>query len=330
VSRAIVWAAILFAPLARADESFWGELADPRLREFEAHLQAGRDIVLSADEEDFGRLVDLQAALTHFDRAIALRPEDPRGHYLRGRALVRGKVRIDEAIESLHRARRLDPAGDIEEDVSFELGIALTIAGERSGARALEEALAWYEKNLTLAVVPSARSVTLSNSAEILMRLGRLSEAIDRYEAALAEIRIDDPGGAMSRTLAHYGMAVALDRDDQRTRALEVMRQGWGEDPNRADPHRVCGTLSEPERNFVFFVPEHDIFYYVGLQLEARAAAETDADIRRSLLEAAASSWREFLASGGAAGPWARQAREHAAQIDRRPRGGLDRPRPRH
>jgi len=324
--RGVLFAAVLLGSTAGlADEPFWREVVDPDLRTFREEIATGRSLLPdSEDEGDLGKLVRMGEALAHFDRAVAIRPDDPVGHLLRARALrelaespvLRTKNR--EAIAALRRARELDRDREFEEDVAFDLGIALTVEGDFDGA------LAEYDRGLALCVSPDSRSINLSNAAEVLMNRGRVREAIERYEAAIAEARLDG-----IRSLAEYGLAVALDRDDQRGRALEVMRDGWNHDPNRADPNRLCGTLTNPGDSGVFFVPAHDHHYYVALQLEARAAVEADEAIRQRLAETSANEWQEFLSSGGAAGPWARQAREHAAAIDHRrvgrPRRGTGR-----
>jgi tetratricopeptide (TPR) repeat protein len=321
VKRIAFLAGLLGAGVADAEEPFWREVAEPDLRAFDREVDRGLDLLRSAGSLDVapeGTLPLEQEALARFDRAVAIRPQDPLGHYLRAkalRAIADSPVlasRNREAIAALRRARALDRGRDLEDEIAFDLGIALTIDGDVDGA--LEE----YDRGLSLAVDPTVRSTNLSNSAELLMRLGRLREAIERYEAAIAEVRNDSTFGTFSRALAGYGLAVALDRDDQRGRALEAMRLAWSEDPYHEDDPLDRRTLGNPQAHGVFFVPENDLHYYLGLQLEARAEAETDPATRRSMFEAASNEWQGYLADGGASGPWARQAAAHARAVDRR------------
>lgn len=323
-------ASLFAAHAAIADEPFWRELREPELREYDDLIERGEDIVRAAENPDLELLVreriDVRDALVHFDRAITLRPNDPRAHVARADALQSDKVgRLRDAIEALRRARTLDVDGALEQRISFDLGISLTKAGD------FEAATVEYDRALKHAVTPHSRSTTLANWAEILMGMGRLREAIERYEAAIAEMRPDSPTYLASRALGQYGLAVALDRDDQRSRALEVMRDAWAADPKRGDEY-PNGLLTRPNQWGIFFVPENEIHYYTALQLEARAERESDRARRVALIDGAANAWQEYLASGGASGRWARQALEHAEATDRRPRraprGRAGEPRP--
>ena len=90
------------------------------------------------------------------------------------------------------------------------------------------------------------------NLAETYMMLGKLDEAIESYQVAIEK-------GADSST--YYGKAVALDRDERGTEALELIRrQNVGSFEDFKDKVRL-GT--------VFYVPAGEEYYYFGLIYEA-------------------------------------------------------------
>jgi tetratricopeptide (TPR) repeat protein len=90
------------------------------------------------------------------------------------------------------------------------------------------------------------------NLAETYMMLGKIDEAIEAYQVAIDK-------GAGSST--HYGKAVALDRDERGSEALEVIRR-----QNIA----AFDEFKEDIRNgIVFYVPAGEEYYYFGLIYEA-------------------------------------------------------------
>ena len=80
--------------------------------------------------------------------------------------------------------------------------------------------------------------------------------------------------------LAYYGLAVALDRDEQPVAAREAMLRALAHDPTPA----VLKVAATPGGDF-FFVPDGDVFYYLGLAAEAEGR---DGD--------AEAAFREFIA----------------------------------
>jgi tetratricopeptide (TPR) repeat protein len=109
------------------------------------------------------------------------------------------------------------------------------------------------------------------NLAETYMMLGRLDEAIDAYSEAIKL----GPNGPST----HYGFAVALDRDERGTTALEVIR-GQGVDAFNTFKNQFA-------EGRVFYVPEGEQFYYFALVSEAFG-----------YLNDSIASWRLFLKSG--------------------------------
>src|SRR5262249_9458164 len=129
------------------------------------------------------------------EQAARERPKDPAPHIVLARILTiadpqhpevcRPKA-CERAIAELKEARRLDGNGAEAQRIASELGLVLSRVG------AYEDALAEYDRALKLADPerrPSVfdeygRSVLYGNSAETLMALGRLDQAIERYRLA--------------------------------------------------------------------------------------------------------------------------------------------------
>ena len=108
------------------------------------------------------------------------------------------------------------------------------------------------------------------NLAETYMMLGRVEEAIDAYRVAL------DKGAGTSTA---YGLAVALDRDDQGPAALDLIK--------RQGPRAFLEFKQEVAIQNVFFVPEGEVYYYFALANEAFG-----------YLDQAIAHWRLYMKSG--------------------------------
>lgn len=201
-------------------------------------------------------------ALAHLRVLLEKTPDDGELRWLAGRAwlAVSDELGADKApaelvrraIEQLERARRAAPEGAHAESTAVDLGILYSKLGQH------ERALAEYDRALRIHRASSPPSDDddsaanlLGNSAETLMALGRLGEAIARYRAG-AELAGSDP---RTRVLANFGLAVALDRDEQIEKSREAMRQALSADPQ----------MRMLDDQGVFFMPAGDKFYYLAL-----------------------------------------------------------------
>jgi tetratricopeptide (TPR) repeat protein len=144
----------------------------------------------------------------------------------------------------------------------------------------------------------AADSAIYSNLAEVLMAAGRLHDAEARYRDAISAAGDASVGDRRERShelaLAYYGLAVALDRDEQPSAAREAMMRALANDPT-ASVLKVAATSGGD----LFFVPEGDIFYYLGLAAEAEGR---DGD--------AEAAFEEFIARAPH-GRWVRAANTH-------------------
>jgi len=179
-------------------------------------------------------------ALTHWKRFEQLSPYDPRRvHYTR---------------HGVPTPQRPGATAPLTGPYQFARSIVYaTLGGEDSYRRAIDD------DDYCLATAPAGVAPPawiaqlLTNSAEMLMAIGHLDEAIDRYERA---VRLDaDP-------LYLYGLAVAYDRKGLADSAMDAMREGMSRDTR--------GPLGSLARDTVFFVPPGDIDYYRALGREAQ------------------------------------------------------------
>jgi tetratricopeptide (TPR) repeat protein len=279
--------------------------------------EAQEKLRLAGRERDKTRRDRLVADVVEVGRKLAAKqPTDAEPHFLLGRALSVADPQqpelcptsCDQAIAELEQARKLDNDGPLAEKLASELGTVLSRLNRHEGA------LIEYERALRRVdgerlfdpghVVGNADeraslSVLYGNSAETLMALGRLEAAIARYRLA------SDTGevGSLEWELAQWGLAVALDRDDQEEGARQAARRALERDP----------TLVRLRSDGVFFEPLGDKFYYFALGHEAAGDRQ-----------AAMDAWKSYLA----ATPhprWAPRARAHLDALKKQ-KGGAEPP----
>jgi len=262
--------ALLAAP------AFWDRVADPHRAQVEALIARARGELVSGGKDGAARAEKTLRDALRFD------PTSFMATMLLGEAQV-GQGQRAAAAASFGRARAL------ARTPAEEARCSLLAAVENSRAGRFEQALAEYDQHIRLG---EAEGDAYSNSAEILMALGRLGEAQDRYREA---IRLEDqarpavPGHDRDEylALAYYGLGVALDRDEQTQAAREAIARALLHDPKLA-----ILDAARDGRSDVFFVPPGDVHYYRGLALMVmgRPREATDA-LQRFLSEQRQSRW---------------------------------------
>ena len=155
----------------------------------------------------------------------------------------------------------------------------------------------------------AADPAVYANFGEVLMADGRLGDAQSRYRDAIGAANDMSAADKRSRSqdlaLGYYGLAVALDRDEQTVAAREMMQRALANDPAAA----VLKIASQPGGD-LFFVPDGDVFYYLGLAAEVEGRG-VDAE----------AAFREFL-SRAPHSRWARAAEAHLGIKKRTGRAG--------
>lgn len=128
--------------------------------------QAGRFDKLLADGHMYLERGQISSARNRFRDAAKLAPNDPRGHFFLGAALLTEGNAV-EALPALRIAGRLAPDNA---DVAINLGLALSGSGDKAGARtALERALALRPQDIRIKI----------NLANVLLDIGASSQALD-------------------------------------------------------------------------------------------------------------------------------------------------------
>jgi tetratricopeptide (TPR) repeat protein len=162
----------------------------------------------------------------------------------------------------------LDPR--INQAFLFKRAIANThVADHAHIAAALED----YKKSLrhiTIGVSDRDLQTTYGNMAETYMMLGQLDHAIDTYRQALRY-------GSNDGTL--YGLAVALDRDEQGAKAREIIKA--------LGPKQYAEFTASVRIGQSFYVPDGEVYYYLALAEEALGRPEV-----------AIADWNHFIQSG--------------------------------
>ncbi len=173
-------------------------------------------------------------------------------------------------------------------DEAAERGRWIQRALDLTKARRYDAAARAYAAALAAGASDAA---VYANLAEVLMADGRLGEAEARYRDAIAVATaagaIDVRGAVSDLVLADYGLAVALDRDDQPVAAREMMGRALA-----LDPRTAVLALAAQRDGDLFFVPDGEVLYYQGLAASvAGRRAEALEAFRRFAVESPASRW---------------------------------------
>jgi tetratricopeptide (TPR) repeat protein len=299
---AIVVGTLTSQRAAATTAGFWERVAAAPRAEAE-RLVSEAEVALAAPAPK-GTPPALARAEALVRRALVLVPDDFRA--LSTLAEIDARLgREVVALADLERACRRAPAGPVAGACWFQLGV------ERSRRGRFAEALAAYEARLALGdgdaagAFGGALASTLTNVGEVLMAMGRLREAEQRYREAIRLVaptstsiagRLDDRHGLL---LATYGLAVVLDREGEAIAAREMMARALALDPklNKLEEAREGG-------GDVFFVPEGEVFYYLGLAYEVAERVDD-----------AQAAFQEF-AERVPKSAWVTRARAHLAALE--------------
>ena len=177
-----------------------------------AHYNLG--IVLSAQGEP-------EQAISHYRRAVDLRPDYAEAHYNLGRLLVE-KGQLDDAIAHYEKAVAINPA---DAEAQNNLGVSLFGIGRA------DDAIAHYQKALEIQPDYAEASCNLAGA---LIGKGDFDGAIARYTACLAAIPDQEE--------ARYNLANALLRRGRIDEAIIQYQKVLQMHPESADAHANLGS----------------------------------------------------------------------------------------
>ncbi len=262
---AVTWTllALLFCPLGHSADVLPGPTGKNKVQQL-ARLKENAKVLyyaaLKHRRRDHPERISMtQQAIALLQKALVLEPSDTEARVWLGEWMSRpelGSAAMTQAIKELWLARKSDETGSWDFEIATQLGIVLSHLGR------FEEAVAEYDRALRLLpgepdslLFPSRhqQATLLSNSAEALMALGKLDQAIRRYSQA------EQLDGGDQSALHALGLAVAYDRDGQVQKSREALGRSLAADPG----------LRIYQGDEVFFVPDGDRFYYDGLLAEA-------------------------------------------------------------
>jgi tetratricopeptide (TPR) repeat protein len=299
-------ALLVLALAGVAHANVWQQMSsppDPSRELYDKEMREADEYVLRANSESASiaqRKRWVQLAIASYKTAAAARPKDAEPYFRIAATL--NSFYLDNCLDAPHFNVTRSPFRDCSRPDVLDLGIAQQVidaldnAEKRapldprfSGAdgdsmlfeRAILNTKIGTPKSLDLASKDYERylerndgkgvnmETTLSNLAETYMMLGRLDESIDAYR----EI------GSPTHVSTIYGAAVALDRNDRSSLAMQIVRE---QGKNGYEQFR-----RGVENGQTFFVPQGEQFYYFALAEEAFGN-----------VEAAINYWNRFIGSG--------------------------------
>ncbi|HVU53366.1 MAG TPA: tetratricopeptide repeat protein, partial [Polyangia bacterium] len=247
---------------AAAGPSFCERVAESS-RDRPARLGAEAEALLGEQPRSPEKLARAEALARE---AVAAAPDDFGLLMLLADASERA-AKPAQALAALERACPRAPRGVAATACWSHLGVV------RSRQGRFAEGIVAYER---LIASGDADATTRTNAAELLMAEGRLGAAEELYREA---IRLETAAPVVGRietshalVLATYGLAVVLDREGQPEAAREMMARALLLDPR----HATLTAAEQPDAD-VFFVPDGDVYYYLGLAAEVAGDADEGA-----------------------------------------------------
>jgi tetratricopeptide (TPR) repeat protein len=272
----------LVAPAILARGSFWKKLATQK--EQKDPTDGVKKIVsllrkAHRTKTDAKRKTLTRKAATIAHKLCAQHPASADLHYWKGYALYNLK-KYKTALTALKKAQKLKPNPKYLSDIGFKMGIIYTTLHR------FQKAFDAYKAALQHTADRNVRGIIYSNAAETIMAAGKIQQAILFYRRALQA----NPG---KNSQALWGLAVALDRDQQIIKARRAARAAWRLDPN----------LKHIEGPGVFFVPRGEKHYYLAL------AHEVGGHLNQALHH-----WQRFVKILPNS-PWRYQAQRHLKNL---------------
>lgn len=308
---ALVLACVLVARSSSAGPSLWDRARDPSLKQAEEALtlairaRTPGDIPLEALPA-FDSLLSLRAA-TALELSGGARIRNPEIWFFLGSSLVTAnRGRDHEARALLARAIRERPSAPEVAGAWFDIAIASNRLRDFRAERAA------YTEALRLQWDRDRRAGIHLNRGESQMSLRDLAAAREDYLTAIAL-----SSDAELSALAHWGLGVALARDDDMPEALEHAFEASRVQFRGPDGSPVVA-LDLPG---VFFTPDYEIHYYRGLGDMALGTRTDEPKARHAALTEAVRSFERYVAGARpVSDPWIRNVESLIQTCERRMR----------
>ena len=282
--------------------NFWREIAEPHKDEVDAILAKATGAIQQAEVallaeydptgENHQKLYRELYGMLHYARKLAPDNLEVLKLYARCADAI-GKTR--QAMDALHAAIDLVGAEKAGPEVTGRLGAIYLRLGQ------LDDAVR-YLRQAQGPLVPSSpiTAHVLVNLASALAQRGQTTEAIDVLAEALPQ---NPPYYSNEMQLVAFALAVAYDRDDQRTAAVDTLEH------LRAALQEQWGMMVQASLAPMRFAPADDQQYYRALLLEA---TDNYSDAR--------AEWALYAAGHGR---YAARALDHVVAIDKRPKDAV-------
>lgn len=194
-------------------------------------------------------------AIEAYEAAIELMPDEPEPYYRAGLLLYNAAFSPSvgrEIIRYWNTVERLVPLDPRVTGILFQRALTHTrMATDEHVRKGIDDYETLLRRQDVNTLTADTAGVRLNNLAEMYMMVGELETAITLYRRALSY--------AHDVSFA-YGLAVALDRDAQGVKAREVMADYIGS---------FGQFLRQVNSGATFYVPEGEVFYYLGMAYEA-------------------------------------------------------------
>ncbi len=200
--------------------------------------------------------------------------------------LVAEAGRERAAIQLIESGLAALPPSDFKRASLFDVGLGAMLSGD------MEHATRAFSAALQLAWDPDDRATIHRNRGKANMLLGRLSEAVADFRAAVRLAR-----GVEVLALSHFGLGVALERSGDYPQGIQEIARGVAVRlPVPPYPSEsVLDSLS------LRWIPEYDVHYFRALAKMSEAVGADSSAARRGHYEAALENLEQYLPPAEAA-----------------------------
>jgi tetratricopeptide (TPR) repeat protein len=273
----------------------WERANNPRAAVFESAHRSVEGLLIEAQKlkwhTPMGK-AKLLAALSLLEGIEAEKASDVRLKFDYGRVLSLLK-QYERAMSDLSTALFEAPDHPAAIDAYYSIAICYAKLGRP------KDEIASYNEFLRRETDIPSRANAIANRGEAWMVQGNLAAAIEDLRASLALVP--------DNVLAHLSLAVALDRNGDRTAALSEAKIAVTYDA-------LDQQIGSPN---VFFMPPYDRYWYDALGAAARAQQINDSATSILWWETAAGKWKEYIDAAGPQDRWIGFARSHLASTER-------------